>query len=237
MDTLNTSLLMNCAAMEANGSCRKCGHGYQEHMHVMFEYVPVSKTIEDANIKAELDTLTNDTKKKETVIAQLKKLIKEYEDEHLFVEKAAAEFGCFLKHNAILPYSDARIEYIDHLLKEERSKAQISGDNSIVQSMEAAKRMYLEEFKIIDQAIGSGRNVQILDPQNVARVEAELYKLKHFGQTLKQVRDGGSAAHRITYQEIPFQAPEGKVSTWAQSKFHAAKEAAKKVKKSFFSRK
>lgn len=180
----------------------------------MNEYVPVSKTVEDANIKAQLSSLTDERKKKETVLAQLYQLIKEYQDEHKSVEKAAAEFGCFLKHNAILPYSDARIEYLDHLLKEERAKAQVSGDDTIVQSMESAKQIYLEEFRIIDQAIGSGKNAEILDPKNVARVEADLYKLKHFGQTLKQVREGGSAAHKITYKEIPFQAPKGRLSAW-----------------------
>lgn len=228
VDTLNIAALMGCYAMNGGTTCRSCNHGYQEHMHVLNEYVPVSKTIEDKNIKAQLDTFTSETKKKEAVIAQLKQLIQDYTDEHKFVETTAAEFGCFLKHNAILPYSDARIEYIDHLIKEERAKAQVSNDDAVLQSMVSAKQMYLEEFRIIDQAIGSGVNAKILDPKNVAKVEAELYKLKHFGQTLKQVRDGGTAAHRITYTEIPFEAPEGKKSSWASK--------LKKRARSFFKR-
>lgn len=226
MDTLNTSKLIQCAAMKGGTTCKHCGHGYQEHIHVVNEYVPVSKTVEDAAIKAQLSSLTDETKKKEAVLVQLNQLIKEYEEEHRSVEKAAAEFGCFLKHNAILPYSDARIEYIDHLMKEERAKAQVSGDDTIVRSMESAKQMYLEEFRIIDQAIGSGKNADVLDPKNVARVEGELYKLKNFGQTLKQVRDGGHTAHKVMYKEIPFEAPKGILASWT-----------KKLKKKYWKKK
>ena len=208
VDTLNTPLLINCYAMQGGQTCTQCQHGYQEHMHVVYELIQVSKTIEDQNIRAQISNYASDADKKQAAINAITSLVDEYRKEHEIVEKAAAQFGCFLKHNAILAYSDARIEYLDHLLKEERAKAQVSGDESLVNSLLETKQMYLEEFKIIEKSIGDGKNQQVLDPKNVAAVESRLYQLKHFGATLKKVRDAGSQAHQHSYKEITYKAPK-----------------------------
>lgn len=210
IDTMNTPKLLSCAAMNGGDKCYHCGHGYAEHMHVVYELIPVSKTIENKKIREQIDSNASDAEKVQATINSLNEMIAEYKKEHVALENAAAQFGCFLKHNAILPYSDARIEYLDHLLREEKMKAQASGDESMVNSLLETKAQYLAEFAIIDKSISDGSNMQLLDPQNVEKVEQKLYQLKHFGQTLRNVRDTGVRAHlAITGNDVSYQVPPG----------------------------
>lgn len=53
---------------------------------------------------------------KRKIIDNYEMKIKEYEYEQVRVEAAAAYFVAFLKENAIIPYNDARLEYLNLLI-------------------------------------------------------------------------------------------------------------------------
>lgn len=234
-DTVNTAQLLQCAAMSGN-TCIQCSHSYMEHMHVLYHYEEVEREVDDESINDQITRKTNDAELKKTAIASREKLIAEYRAEQQEIEKANAKFGFYLKQNSITPYNDARLAYLDHLIRQEENKLHASRANGynvhdedmckrtkeVITALELSRCQYIEYEKILKDAMendGSASDQPLQGPNDVLTLVKTLYALPHFGKSLQDNKDGivhrHEKAHRSNYlAEVKHQMKSGLSKKW-----------------------
>ena len=110
----------------------------------------------------------------------------------------------FLKNNSLAPYNDALIAYLDFLIKEEQAKVQAGGNDKRLLSLTLERQKHQEAILIITQSMDSKATWNDLSEGGVDRMVQSLYNLKHFGDNLKNMKQGIVTAHQATYRERPY---------------------------------
>ena len=193
VDRIGHHELSNCEAMDGE-NCLECHHSYKEHMHIMYESVEVTVEIEDENIKSQMTQKLSVAEAKQIALKGLEDRINAYEQEQKRIEQATARFACFLKNNAITPYNDAILEYMDHQIREEQDKVIAGGDPKIYEGMKTTRNGYKMQFDILEEEIAKGGFGKVLTPKEVGDEVDQLCKLHHFGQKLKDAMNAASSA-------------------------------------------
>lgn len=196
--------LIRCWAFKYGDSCRECGHHWQEHLHVLYELEEETVTAIDTAIEQKLKNHANDITLRETALTQHEQRIAEYKREREIIRDAAAKFGVFLRKFSLAPYNDALIAYLDYLIKEEQIKVQAGGNNKRLLSLTEERHKHTEAIEVITRNMKSKANWDDLREGAIDRLVQQLYKLKHFGTTLKNMKQGIATAHQSTYREIPY---------------------------------
>ena len=196
--------LIRCWAFQDNENCRQCGHHWQQHLHVLYELEEETVTAIDTAIEQKLKTHANDVTLRETALSQHEQRIAEYKRERETIRDAAAKFGVFLRKFSLAPYNDALIAYLDYLIKEEQIKVQAGGNNKRLLSLTEERHKHTEAIEVITRNMNSKANWDDLREGAIDRLVQQLYKLKHFGMTLKNMKQGIATAHQATYREIPY---------------------------------
>lgn len=169
----------------------------------MYENEEITRPVKDLNKQREVDKNKSDAEKKQEFVNTLNARKLEYQDEYKVIEQAAAQFGCFLKYNAITPYNNATIEHLDHLIKEEKSKVHAGCEVAVLESLEQAKASIKEQIDAIDRTIGNHENL-LMNPERVTSLAERLYKLKHFGASLKGLKEFTGNMVASNRKEVPF---------------------------------
>lgn len=107
--------------------------------------------------------------------------------------KANSKFAAFPKSNAIKPYNDVMLEYMDHLVTEERNEVKPGGSEQMLLHLECSRGSYKKQLEILDEAMKRGDSRDILKPQEVNDLVQHLYKLKIYG---KSIRDSLKAVNK-----------------------------------------
>lgn len=142
---------------------------------------------------------------KQTALKNLERLVAEYKEEHAKIQQSAARFGIFLKKHSITPYNDATLEYLDMLIQEEEQKARVSRDLAKLENLRKDYTAHTELVRTLESSMtGDTTSDGQLDEAGVEAVVHDLYDLQHFGQMLRDVKDGVTEAHQSTYRERPF---------------------------------
>ncbi len=196
--------LINCWAFQNSGSCRICGHLWQEHLHILYELIEETVTATDTAIEQKLKTHANDVTLRVTALTQHEQRISDYKQEREIIRDAAAKFGVFLRKYSLAPYNDALIAYLDYLIKEEQTKVQAGGDKKRLLSLTEERHKHTEAIEVITRNMNSQANWDDLREGAIDRIVQQLYRLKHFGTTLKNMKQGIATAHQATYREIPY---------------------------------
>ena len=187
VETTNIQQLYQCRAMAASGRCKYCKHDYRDHMHMAYTTSLVEKTFLSDDVQKEINELTNVKDKKEKLIASLEKRIEEYEEEKEVLFRCASHFGAFLKQNAMIPYEDSFIYYLDILINEEQIKEDGDKDR-IAQLMEDKQTYEMKKKAIIEEtwnpAHSEQKDIQI---EKIYEMRNQLCSLKHNGKDLKEV--------------------------------------------------
>ena len=182
VDDIGNDGLKRCWAMngeKGNDSCRICSHPWMSHLHISYELKEGTKMINDPEVEEALARNATFREKKEAAIAAKKRFIEEVEVEvevELFRD-AAAQFSIFLKKNAIMPYNDATIEYMDHHLEEERGKIIVGGSRDKLERLTQYRNQYQEQVRILDEYMEKGENHLVLDQDGVEALVRQLYGL------------------------------------------------------------
>lgn len=204
-DTVGDPGLLGCAAI-TNGYCNRsnCRHFYREHMHIYYDSKEVTKQVESESVKKSLNENISAAELKQNMIDEKNQLIKEQDDELKQIEVASVKFACFLKHNAITPYNDAMLEYMDHLIGEEKKKMSAGGTKKTLEQMQLGRASYENQIKILDKEMSIGDSTNILNPTEVEKLVKHLYKLKHNGACIKASLDAveSSAGQISQYREV-----------------------------------
>lgn len=184
-DAVGTDKIRGCAAF-SNGKCTKCNHGWQEHLHVLVEYDERAMVMRDPFVQKALEQNNDEVKAKQLGIKAKNHLIGELKGEQRAIQTAAARFSIYLKKISITPYNDATLEYLEHLIKEEKSKVGYGGDQARLEALQKDREQYAEFVKAMTINVEEGKNgAKLLDEEGVYDLVDELYKLKHSGNDLK----------------------------------------------------
>ena len=102
------------------------------------------------------------------------------------IQQAAARFSIYLTRISITPYNDATLDYLEHLIKEEKSKVGYGDDQTRLEGLEKDREQYAEFVKTMTMSIDAGvKGFKVLDEEGVYALVDELYKLKHNGGDLR----------------------------------------------------
>ncbi|RYP83149.1 hypothetical protein DL769_001455 [Monosporascus sp. CRB-8-3] len=202
--------LKSCAAMNSEGFC-KCGHNWMDHMHIYYEYQPMTYKHRDDAVNRDLIANASTIQLKEQAIEMKAIAIEEYRLEHKQVQTAAIQFGFFLKRHAIVPYNDATREYIEMLIDQEKMKIQSGGKKShdALDALEKYLAEHLEKVKVLENAMERGDNSEVLDDAGIRQAIDSLFGLTHFGKDLRAIVDTNERAAEATYREKSFNVSAG----------------------------
>ncbi|GBG62737.1 hypothetical protein CBR_g31754 [Chara braunii] len=154
INIVNNPDLQNCAAMHPNRlHCNQCGCPWSAHMHVMTESKHIQVNLRDNNIDQQIKT-------KEQAVEAMKKNIKDLENraselkkEQQIIARMSARFTQFLKSNAIAAYNDSLLEYLGHLIEEEKNLRSEGMNNAeVLNGLIRLKETYETEIRILSEA-------------------------------------------------------------------------------------
>ncbi|KAL2860103.1 hypothetical protein BJX68DRAFT_275519 [Aspergillus pseudodeflectus] len=205
---VGTPQLKNCFAF-AGDNCTICSHSWKEHEHILVEYAKRQETVVDANVQRELTTTGSMIKAKENAIKAIEKNIAELKEEHKQVQTAAAKFSLYLKHNSITHYNDATVEYLEHLIRDERTKVRTGQSRARLESLEKDLDDYQKfveamEQKDKDSVVDGADAYAPLNEAGVAKLVQKLYNLPHYGQMLKDLAQVVANAYEANFRERPY---------------------------------
>ncbi|KIY01181.1 uncharacterized protein Z520_02733 [Fonsecaea multimorphosa CBS 102226] len=204
VEKVGTPELVRCAAFAGSQHCKGCRHHWTEHKHILYEHRETKKTIKDPKVEMLLQDNAKVTTVIEAAIRAKEATIAEFRHEHREIQRAAVQFSLWLKHHSITPYNDATLEYLDHLIKEEKSKVAIGGKRQRLDAFEQYRREYKELVNLFESNLDQGRNEELLDATGVDKLVKQLYSLKHYGADLRKLRDTVVIAHNASIRERPY---------------------------------
>ncbi|KAI1496342.1 hypothetical protein F5X99DRAFT_75594 [Biscogniauxia marginata] len=201
--------LQKCQAMNGSGMCNRCGHSWMDHMHIYYEYRPMSYKHRDETVDRDLIRNATDIQLKEEAIQMKVTAIEEFQLEYRQVQEAAIQFGFFLKRHAITPYNDATIEYVDMLLDQERVKIHSGGSKKRLINLEKYKAEHLQRVDALKKAMEEGDSSKLLDDGGIQQLVEGLYGLPHFGKDLRDIVKNQEKAAEATYRERTYNVSAG----------------------------
>ena len=212
-ETVGDSRLQRCSAMTAgicgsnNHNTNACGHSYQHHMHRTYDLQVVSKQFLSDGVQDKIKEKKDKKAQMEIFMEELNRQIPEYKEEQATVLRISAKYGSFLKNVAMLPYNDALGDYLDMVIDQENQKDKAIRDPALVASLMTSRKAYDEEKRILDDAMGIDTGLQVTNPDEIKLLQNELFQLKHFGQSLKnifmQIEQNKKKMAQHAYEEVP----------------------------------
>ena len=193
--------LFRCRAFKKR-VCQVCGHHCSEHLLESHTFDHVSQQVEVVSIREQLNSSMSDREKQQLAIAYRKQLVKEHRDEQTQIDMASAKFGFYLEQNSITLFNEAQVQYIQDQLKQEKmkltrpntrqtSEASLSNTKKSIASLEKRLVAYQEYYSKLKEAAEKRTNCAIKEPltkpEDVDREADKLFKLKHFGEKLREV--------------------------------------------------
>lgn len=200
---VGTPELINCAAFDGD-KCRLCAHHWKEHEHIVVEYGKSTQSVVDPKVRSELDDNGNIVKAKEAQIKALTRQIAELKNEHREIQEAAAKFSVYLKMNSITHYNDATVEYLEHLIKDEKTKVGAGISRVNLESLEKDLDQYKKFVAAMEEGQKSNSRARLLDEAGVAQLVQRLYNLPHYGAMLKNLAKVVGRAYEATFRERPY---------------------------------
>ncbi|CAG8794041.1 12513_t:CDS:2, partial [Racocetra persica] len=192
-NVINNKALLGCIAMKGTQNCQVCGCSWNNHMHITYENEQVSVDKIDENIKLLINERQNDQTIKEQYINDLEKRIKQLKDEKKIVNNIMMIFALFLRQNAIAPFNDAYIDYLDHFINEEKIKKGANPNaynNDVLNELETSRREYIEKIETIKESLEVDKeSLTPISPELINDLENHLYHLTISGQTLQMMKD------------------------------------------------
>eukprot|EP00112_Aurelia_sp_Birch-Aquarium-sp1_P022971 Seg667.3 transcript_id=Seg667.3/GoldUCD/mRNA.D3Y31 product="hypothetical protein" protein_id=Seg667.3/GoldUCD/D3Y31 len=180
--------LQQCWAMHRGRSttCRICGHSWKVHMHMTYDLEQVKKRVIDQHVKSLLNEKDDDATKIKKFIENVNIYADELREEQQKITDICAQFGCYLKKNAITPYNDQIDAHIEMLINQEESRP--DRDQRAIDNLVAMRRKYSEKKRVITEAMQNPDRYDvdfISSPEKVDELKQALFQLKHNGESLR----------------------------------------------------
>ncbi|KAI1056015.1 hypothetical protein LB506_009186 [Fusarium annulatum] len=194
--------LIKCKAFKEtkDKSCRSCNHSWQEHMHFFYELTESKVKVKDKDVERRLQDNASDMALRQEGIERFQQLEIEYRSEQKQLRKATAQFVAYLREHSANAFNDATEKYYDQLIKIETGKIQYGKDNKInvdvnkikLKGLTDDRDRHLELVKTIQENMHAPRDhtEALLTQDGVEQLIRDLHNLKHFGKSLRGLRDG-----------------------------------------------
>jgi len=176
-------------------NCQSCSHSWQVHLHIKWEPVEVLTKIVDEAVRQRSQDNASSVEMMIQAIRSREELIQNYKSERLKIQKAAGHFAVFLKRSAITTYNDSTLEYLDHLIDEEKAKAQAGGSTERLEGLRADRQRHEEEVRTLERYAKTDRGRKTFDEVTTKSVIEGLFALKLSGSNL---RDSASKLHGMS---------------------------------------
>jgi len=198
---LNCAALQHCTAMNGSQNCKMCGCSWNVHMHITYESTQVQIRIVDVNVQRQIQDKTVNIETINQHLQSLEDRIKKLEHEKRKVAEVSAKFACFLKHNAIAPFNDFMLDYLEHLIEVEKGKVSEGGNKNTLTGLKQMKSMYEEEVRILEQAINDRKSfTQVPTAEDIKSLYKRLCHLPITGPMLKSAVSVAEAANVVAMQ-------------------------------------
>jgi hypothetical protein len=193
-NVVNNAALKECSAMNANnGKCNRCGCSWETHMHITYETKQISVEIVDKSIASQIKTKEQAAeairKVKDDIVERIR--ILKYERETL--TSTCAKLSKFLHKNAITPYNDDLIKYVEHVISMEEDKRSVGANNlQVIQGLKQMIAAYQEEMNIYKNMLESKHNDPKADAPRIEDIQQlidTLYSLPISGPQLRKQID------------------------------------------------
>lgn len=202
-DQVNNHRIKGCWAMNGTHTCRICGHPWNVHLHILYKVQEGIEEINDPEIEEALQRNADIRTKREAAISAKKRLIHDLELELKKIGDAAAQFSVFLRRNAIIPYNDATIEYLDRNMEDEKRKVFKGGSRDKLDSLTQYRQQYEQQVRILDEYMEKGEHQMLLDQKGVENTLRDLHDLKHSGKILRNMGQIIQSAESVVHREKP----------------------------------
>jgi hypothetical protein len=94
----------------------------------------------------------------------------------------------------------ATLAHLDFPIKE-RAKVQVGANNKKLRALDEDREKHKERIKVLTENLANNANCRPLDEEGLNRLVNQLYKLKHFGENLRAVKQTVATTHQATYRE------------------------------------
>ena len=173
-------------------------------MHMTYDLERESKRVIDKNVKTLLDEKEDDASKLRNFIASVNSYVEELKQEQQQITDICAQFGCYLKKNAITPFNDEVDAHLEMLIKEEQTKPDRS--QTTIDNLTRMRQKYDQKKRIITEAMDNpnGRDIDFIsEPAKVEQLKKKLFALKHNGKQLEDSFKTIQKAHsQYVYDEM-----------------------------------
>lgn len=191
-----------------------CKHGWNEHMHISYEFRYETRIIDDNEILGKIRSNVDEKEKLNRKIQAAQELQQIMRKERGQIRAARALFFVYLSHNAVdksKGYNDATIKYLD---------LQITVANQDRKTERAAelklqRSMHMDEVMVLEEAITKG-TVVVPDERAVDETIAGLKSMSLFGKNLSDaVKPRNVEFEGSRFIFVPFK-PKSRRRTWSR---------------------
>ena len=164
-------------------------------------------TVKRSFISDEVQRKINEKKdaksRMEAAVNAMINLVNEFETEQKEVLKVTVNYGSFLKDAAMIPYNDALGDYLDMTIKQEEERQPLLRDQDFINNLYMSKKAYEEEKAVIENALkdSGARTGLTVTPEEIEQLQEDLFKMKHFGQSLKNIFYSIDRGNRVRHEQ------------------------------------
>lgn len=189
LENIGDAALRSCWAMNRGEFCRQCGHVWNSHLHINYELKYIYEEVNNPRIEEQLQKNADIQAQKEASIALKTRQISELEAELAKIRDTAAQFSVFLRANAILPYNDATLEYLQRQIDEESAKVAFGGSRDKLDNLTSYHQQYKQQVDILEKSRHQKQHQMLFDQLGVETALAELQSLKIYGAMLRNLEE------------------------------------------------
>lgn len=196
-------------------------------MHMTYDLERVNKRVIDNRVKILLDEKNDDASKLQCFITKVNSYVEELKQEQRQITDICAQFGCYLKKNAITPFNDEVDAHLQMLIKQEETKPDRS--QKTIENLRQMRRKYDQKKQIITAAMENPNakdNDFISEPGKVEELKKKLFALKHNGKQLEESFKTIQKAHsQYAHHEVQSMQIQIKEGSRQQRLFNSLKGA------------
>lgn len=174
--------ILKCKSFVANPEyCSQCGHHYREHMYLTYELRPVKQYFQTEGVKNVIVSRLSDKDEIEEGLRINKHLIQELVKEENDCLEIGAKFASFLIHNAIVPYNDGLLDFLNLWLKEECDY--IDRQDILVEKLQKTIELYINKKKTFEDALANvDDETKLPTAEEIGELASHLFSLKYYGK-------------------------------------------------------
>lgn len=175
-----------CCFARRLGHCSVCQCHWSHHRHITYEYIA-----DRTHLKTHaVNNATNPDR--HLSISDIPQHINALRGEREQIQNVYRKLAEFLHANALIPFNDAVVEYLQYFIQEEQAKKNCNADNQqIIESLEKTREEFQSFIELIQNTLQNRdkdewQNRSDIQPSEVATLIQSLYDLPITGTEMRE---------------------------------------------------